>query len=100
MNFGLCRDLNLENICVVWSNNHHGSTVGAEESMNLPFLLPLCGDVGAPACSFGSVGDDRRQRVCASIAQQGERGWFLGQQRWTDAVGSRDVYGEKMISEW
>jgi hypothetical protein len=29
MNFGLCRDLNLENICDVWSNNHHGSTMEA-----------------------------------------------------------------------
>jgi hypothetical protein len=29
-----------------------------KESMNL-LLLPLRGDVGAPACPYGSVGDDR-----------------------------------------
>jgi hypothetical protein len=47
-----------------------------QESMNLPFLLPLRGDVGAPTCSFGSVGDDWPAtrtasgwlRVCTSMA--------------------------------
>jgi hypothetical protein len=69
MNFGLCRDLNLENICVVWSNNHHGSTMGAEESMNLLFNY-LCVEMlerrRVPSAASATIGRQYVQRAAGS----------------------------------
>jgi hypothetical protein len=60
--------------------------MGAEE-YEPSFLLPLRGDVGAPACSFGSVSDDRqRPAACSSASVVGFLGSSDGLMRWDLAM--------------